>query len=99
MTSANLSTQHLTLDLDGEVTKVSLKDLQEGNIPPFLRPLSAPHTRPASGMGAYTPFCYEQYAKVGQPLNSSFLNYRSLFVQTYMEGGYGEATMEGDYGG
>ena len=64
MTTADLASQSVNLEIDGVEHIITLQQLQEGNFGPFQSPLSAAHKQPASGMGAFTPFCYQRYAKV-----------------------------------
>lgn len=61
MTSRNLSAIFLVMEFDGKpVLKFSLQKLAEANEWPFIYPLSTKHSSLASGIGAYTPFCYQK---------------------------------------
>jgi len=61
MTLSNLSTTFLVMEFDSQVVKrFSLQKLAEANELPFMYPLSAKHPSLVSGIGAYTPFCYQK---------------------------------------
>jgi len=61
MTSSNLSAMFLVMEFDSQqVLRFSLQTLAEANEWPFIRPLSAKHPSLVTGIGAYTPFCYQK---------------------------------------
>jgi len=61
MKLSNLSAMFLVMEFDGKrVLRYSLQKLAEANEWPFLSPLSAKHPLIVSGIGAYTPFCYQE---------------------------------------
>ncbi len=64
MTPADLKDSYLVMIIDGRTFWFSLQQMNEGRQWPFLTPLNTQHPRPASGMGAYTPFCYKQSMKI-----------------------------------
>lgn len=62
MTLSNLSAMFLVMEFDNQslVLSFSLQKLAEANEWPFVYPLSAKHPSLVSGIGAYTPFCYQK---------------------------------------
>jgi len=61
MTLSNLSSVFLMMEFDSKlVLRFSLQKLAEANEWPFVYPLSAKHPSLVSGIGAYTPFCYQK---------------------------------------
>lgn len=61
MTLSNLSTMFLIMEFDSKlVLRYSLQKLAEANEWPFIYPLSVKHPSLVSGIGAYTPFCYQK---------------------------------------
>jgi len=61
MKLSNLSAMFLVMEVDNKsVFRCSLQKLAEANEWPFLSPLSAKHPLIVSGIGAYTPFCYQK---------------------------------------
>jgi len=61
MTLSNLSAMFLVMEFDHEpVLRYSLQMLAEATEWPFVFPLSTKHPSLVSGIGAYTPFCYQE---------------------------------------
>lgn len=61
MTLSNLSAMFLVMEFDNKlVLRFSLQKLAEADEWPFIYPLSAKHPSLVSGIGAYTPFCYQK---------------------------------------
>lgn len=60
VTSEDLKQSFIMLHIDGRQFWFSLKLLMDGDQWPFLFPVNTRHPKPASGMGAYTPFCYQK---------------------------------------
>jgi len=61
MKLSNLSAMFFVMEFDNKLMlRYSLQKLAEANEWPFLSPLSAKHPLVVSGIGAYTPFCYQQ---------------------------------------
>jgi len=61
MTLSNLSAMFLVMDFDGKlVQRFNLQKLAEADEWPFIYPLSVKHPSLVSGIGAYTPFCYQK---------------------------------------
>lgn len=59
MTSRDLESLTMDIVVDGVQHQYSLRQIMEGRVSPFVSPLNTRHPTPASGMGAYTPFCYK----------------------------------------
>ena len=59
LTSKDLYTMYLHINVDGKSFKFTLQQVMEGKVWPFLYPLNTRHPRPASGMGSYAPMCYQ----------------------------------------
>lgn len=64
MTSKDLVNKSLRIIIDDVAYRYSIQQVMDGKVPPFVSPLSTEHPTPASGMGAYTPFCYQSAATV-----------------------------------
>ena len=60
MTSKDLKKHILEFNIDGQSFRYTLQQISEGNDWPFLYPVSTRHARPASGLGTYTPLCYQK---------------------------------------
>jgi len=61
MKLSNLSAMFLVMEFDSKsVLRYRLQELAEANEWPFLSPLSAKHPLVLSGIGAYTPLCYQE---------------------------------------
>jgi len=61
MKFSNLSAMFLVMEFDNKlVLRYSLQKLAEANEWPFVSPLSAKHSSLVAGIGAYTPFCYQE---------------------------------------
>ena len=64
LTFDHLGNLSLVIDVDGEIYTYGLDQMGAGNTSPFLYPLSARHAKPTSGLGAYTPICYQQSLRI-----------------------------------
>ena len=65
MTSENLSSLYLKLEIDGQrLVQFSLKDMFEAKRWPFVSPLSSQHASAASGINVYFPFCYMKSLRI-----------------------------------
>ena len=80
MTSENLKKDFICLEIDGRNFWFSVQHMMEGEEWPFLFPINTQHPIPASGLGSYSPFCYQKAIKITyQPANPLPPN---LFQQT-----------------
>lgn len=80
LTSRDLVNKSLRVVIDNMGYRYSLQQVMDGKVPPFVSPLSTKHPTPASGMGAYTPFCYRHAATVFYEHDGTFPE--DLFEQT-----------------
>jgi len=61
MTLSNFSAMFLVMEFDSKlVQRFSLQKVAEADEWPFIYPLSVKHPGAISGIGAYTPFCYQK---------------------------------------
>ncbi len=70
MVAADLKKDFINLEIDGRNFWFSIQQMMEGQEWPFLFPINTQHPIPASGLGSYTPFCYQKAIKIAyQPVN------------------------------
>ncbi|ESN95954.1 hypothetical protein HELRODRAFT_193452 [Helobdella robusta] len=60
----DLKNLFLEITLDDVTTIYSLTEILEGEKGPFLSPVSSKNSKPLSGIGSYTPFCYAKSASI-----------------------------------
>ncbi len=71
LTAKDLRKDFVHLEVDGRNFWFSVEQMMKGEEWPFLHPINTKHPTPASGLGAYTPFCYHQDIKISyHPSNS-----------------------------
>ena len=64
VSAAALRNAYVCMVVDSRTFWFSVQQLMEGREWPFITPINTRHPRPASGVGSYTPFCYQQHMKV-----------------------------------
>ena len=64
LTSDDLRKDFICLEIDARNFWFSIQQMMDGTEWPFLHPVNTQHPKPASGIGAYTPFCYEKKIKI-----------------------------------
>ena len=64
MTSEHLKKDFICLEIDSRNFWFSVQQMMEGEEWPFLFPINTRHPAPASGLGAYSPFCYQKAIKI-----------------------------------
>lgn len=72
MTASDLAMLFLIMVIDGVTFRYSLEQIMIGKVAPFLFPLNTQHPTPASGIGAYTPFCYQDSLIIFYEHNKKF---------------------------
>ncbi|ELT89878.1 hypothetical protein CAPTEDRAFT_200569 [Capitella teleta] len=70
--SKDLALMYLHVDIDNQAFKFTLQQLMEGKQFPFISPINTQHSMPASGMGSYTPVCYQDNIVVSYIHNGAF---------------------------
>ena len=64
MTSENLKKDFICLEIDSRNFWFSVQQMMDGEEWPFLFPINTRHPIPASGLGSYSPFCYQNSIKI-----------------------------------
>ena len=64
ITHKDLRNTYLHLVIDESEYQYSIEQMMLGEEWPFLQPLNTQHPKVTSGLGAYIPICYQEYAKV-----------------------------------
>ena len=70
ITSTDLQDMSLNLVIDFNNIQFPLPKLMDGDDWPFLTPINTQHPKPSSGMGSYTPICYQDYIKISYHHNT-----------------------------
>ena len=80
MTAKDLKTSALHFIIDGEIFIFSLEEVMLADNWPFQSPISTQHKKLSSGIGAYTPICYQHHIKIAYSLPEPLPT--NLFEQT-----------------
>ena len=64
MTARDLRDSFISLEVDRTTLRYSLEHFMSGKEWPFLSPFNTQHRYLASGMGSYTPICYQRSLKI-----------------------------------
>ena len=64
LTARYVKEHYLSVVIDDQSFYFSLEHITNGDQWPFLAPVNKQDFRPASGLGSYTPFCYQNSSKI-----------------------------------